>query len=113
MPVQSAYLKRWFLIYNRRHFRNRLPKDTRVEWSSEIQKIALERVHVHGKTKCSEIGCCRSFIRIHPELKTKMAVALMTLLHAMVHLDGHLTHGPSFQKTMKRLAMKGAFNELW
>jgi hypothetical protein len=109
----SAYLKHHFTIYNRRYFGGKLPDDTRVGWSEEVRRYAVERVHVHGKTKCSERDCRTSFIKIHPDLKKVMAMALMTLLHAMIHLDGKLTHGPKFQGSMKRLAAKGAFRDLW
>ena len=103
----------WFDIYNRRHFNGRLPKDTMAEWSEKGMRGRIERVHVHGKSRCSERGCDKCFIRLHPDLKNMEAVALMTLLHAMVHLDGCLTHGPGFQKGMKRLAAKGAFRDIW
>lgn len=106
-------IKAWFNTYNLRHFNSRLPKDTVVEWSTKMVKHAIERVHVHGKSRCSEWGCEKSFIRLHPDMQKMEAVALMTLLHAMVHLDGNLTHGPGFQNEMKRLAAKGAFRDLW
>ena len=115
--MTNKRLKFWFNFYNRKYFGERLPKGTVVSWSSAIRKHEIERTHIHGKTKCSESGCRQSFIRLHSDMQKMQAVALMTMLHAMVHLDGYMDgpddHGPRFQRQMQRLAKRGAFRDLW
>jgi hypothetical protein len=111
--MSKKTLRNWFLTYNRRYFNGRLPEDTVLEWSSKMVSGTIERAHIHGATQCTVKGCDRSFIRMHPKIRNMECVVLLTLLHAMVHLDGHISHGPKFQRGMKRLADRGAFRDLW
>lgn len=120
MSVTSdAYLQHAFRVFNRRYFRNRLPGNTVVEWSSEGMGNRIERTHVHGYTRCTKPGCAGSWVRIHPDFHAYGVVAQMSLLHGMVHLKAvlgnraYLEHGTTFQREMKRLAAIGAFNQLW
>jgi hypothetical protein len=113
-------LQSFYRTFDRRYFGNGLPKDTTVTFSSQrLRKGEIERVHVHGLTRCENKKCAASWIDIHPELKASPALAIMTLFHAMVHLsalqgdDKRLDHGPAFHRKMKQLAARGAINPFW
>ncbi len=103
---------------NSRYFRNRL-KNTKIRWAKDkelrSQSMAVTRSQ-HGKVPVKD----RNFlILLSKDLKRMSVVAIMTLLHEMVHVEqwdkvtDRTMHGRKFQKRMKQLAAKGAFNGLW
>ena len=119
-------LKRKYRIFNKRYFRGSLPDDMIVEWSDKLAKKHMAGTHIHGLRglKCpgGKKRCRGNYIRISPELKGLPTVAELTLLHEMVHAKSHRgdlrycecgRSGRAFQREMKRLALAGAFNELW
>jgi hypothetical protein len=54
-------------------------------------------------------------ITIDPQWASSRSFRHLTLLHEMVHIHiwPHMTHGKKFQDEMMRLALEGAFKEIW
>lgn len=110
MARSAPTLKRMFDQYNRRFFRNRLPNDTIVRWSSNIKWEGDE-----GQYNADD----PPLIEICSSLKRKTRQRNFTLLHEMVHADHDNReincehHGKLFNRDMLRLACIGAFNGLW
>ena len=111
-------LKDIFDLANSRYFRNRL-KNVTIRWAKDreirSQSLAVTRSQ-HGKVPKGE----RKFlILLSKELKKMSSVAIMTVLHELTHVEqwdkvtDRTQHGRKFQKRMKQLAAKGAFNGLW
>lgn len=105
-----------FTLLNSRYFHNRL-KNVTVRWSKSLPKGTLGRTQsVSGRVTEGE----RKFL-IELDLKSRRYGSLMrmTLLHEMVHVEqwekvtSRSCHGHRFQRRMKQLAQKGAFNGLW
>lgn len=100
---------RWlYLIYNKRYFGNRLPKDMPV-------KFCKLRKHTYGRTAVAIQTHRPQFIEINNDLRTALLTAQFTLLHEMVHVENPKPtgHGKWFNKRMLRLARAGAFNGKW
>jgi hypothetical protein len=100
VTLTNADLRWWYREYNRKYFGNKLPK-AHVKFSG-IEGLGV--THVEWKE-----------IFISKQLKRWRAIALMTLLHEMVHLSlpPRFNHGPRFNKEMLRLAKAGAFRGIW
>jgi len=98
-------LEKTYRQYNRKYFRNRLPKvaDVDLRWA-DIPEMGYE---LGGE------------IVLNRRYRHRAAVWKLTLLHEMVHLGlPHVKHpkrfhGKEFQKEMLRLAKAGAFKGLW
>jgi predicted SprT family Zn-dependent metalloprotease len=110
-------LEEWFHLLNSRHFHGRL-KNVEVKWNRKLTKKGRM-----GNT-FSSVGpiptCGRKFlITIANEYRTCRRVAIMTLLHEMVHVEqwdevqACRAHGRKFERRMKQLAARGAFSGLW
>lgn len=103
-------------IFNSRYFRGRLPKIP-IKWSHDLgfegnRKGILGSTHYDGVTNRPKL------ISLNPKYKSSGTIWVTTLLHEMVHVEQWRTpakqaHGHKFQKRMKQLANKGAFNGLW
>jgi Zn-dependent peptidase ImmA (M78 family) len=102
MARPRTQLERQFRLYNRKYFRNKLPKDTILGWRRMRSLM--------GYQQGNKIVLSKSYRRTD-------ALWKFTLLHEMVHLklDGIpcADHGPLFQAEMLRLANLGAFKGLW
>lgn len=115
-------LKSRFLLFNKRYFGDRLPKDVIVHWWAQ-EGLYLGDCHVCGVNPCGRIGerCAGHEIRISDHIQGRRfsSIAEITLLHEMVHMKAALGdyrfagHGPTFHREMKRLAALGAFSKLW
>lgn len=105
--MTNVELQSMYCAYNKLYFHNKLPRDMVAEFGKcGGCNIGLTRIYKNRPL----------FIIIDKRIKSMRTVALMTLLHEMVHVelptkaDGH---GKIFQKAMLRLAKAGAFNKLW
>jgi hypothetical protein len=115
-----AELDQWFDSFNRKYFRDRLPKID-VRWYVESPKEDIGSCYIHFNE--DGIDEKKSFIGINPEYRSSLRVCLIYLLHEMVHwkLRKHFLsgcnakkdHGYIFNREMKRLASMGAFVGLW
>lgn len=99
-------LRRKYLEFNRRHFRNRLPTKT-ITLVFRRQKDAGEWVLYTDDTQAIFIA----------SRKEQPWIVWVALLHEMIHVHqeglcnyDHLTHGPSFQKDKRRLLRTGAYD---
>jgi hypothetical protein len=126
--LTKAMMKRDYLYFNKRYFRNRLPKDTvlyfvdnnhpligtpcgkkeMLEWE---QDTLAETCHWSDrkrspKSRIYEIRFARLFRR-----QTGRAVFRIVLLHEMIHILWH-GHGKRFQRERERLVRAGAFTGL-
>lgn len=110
-------------LFNGRYFRNGLPKIP-VRWSDPQYGFAKTHRNFMGYTYFLHEGKGRNlklvpeFIALNPKYKTASVIWVQTLLHEMVHvkqayLPRRKAHGHEFNREMKRLANKGAFNGLW
>ena len=90
----------WYKTYNRKYFGGKL-RAAKVKFAG-IQGLGV--THLEWRE-----------IFISKDFKKWRAVALMTLLHEMVHLwlPKKYNHGVRFQKEMLRLAKAGAFRGIW
>ena len=121
--MTNKHLREWYLEYNIKYFRGRLPIDidlrikqppTRVAKSiSKSKKTAAFLTFDDGTLGIWVSPVVARWCRGVP------SYALMSLLHEMAHLKLYLSgkswqkHGLYFQKEMKRLAQIGALNTLW
>ena len=108
---KPTFLQWLYSYYNEKYFDNKLPK-CRVSWTSEPYADYgwLEHQPLH--------------IKIRDDFKKKrfLQIAAATLIHEMAHIEfrddpeenkGDADyHGPKFKKRMRRLAYKGAFDNL-
>lgn len=120
-------LKYYYDLFNKRYFRNKLPKDCRVFWADLTEYnanglfqasygVIAELTKGPRKGQVHRISGSRDTIRIDTALLGNKTVALMILLHEMCHLKlkrVHRGHGTPFQKEMKKLAARGAFRDKW
>jgi hypothetical protein len=140
--MKLTKLKEAYLEYNCRYFRNSLPRDTKVLWGIENESclgyarrecaypgiFKTEEAAIRARDKINQglipEPMAKYTIWIHPKTQFDVPksrptkVALMTLLHEMVHLKlwkkyPKEQHGHRFNKEMKRLARVGAFRNLW
>jgi len=90
--------------FNRKWFRNRLPKDMVVDF-----------VRMEGALGVTAFYKNRPLhIMLNSELRTSDRIAALTLLHEMVHVElPKYNHGHQFHKRMQKLAKKGAFKPYW
>lgn len=97
-------LKRVFDYYNARYFDGKLPSDTDVMFAPTENCIGIAEVD-HGGF----------IVTIDPKYAIEGRTWRLTLLHEMVHLKLYpaRTHGNTFQQQMFRLAILGAFRQLW
>jgi hypothetical protein len=112
-------LKDIFHLANSRYFRSRL-KNVTIRWARPTDKISGRALAVtrsqHGKVPK---GQRKFLILLSKELKNMSSVAVLTILHELVHCDqwddvtDRTMHGRKFQKRMKQLAARGAFSGLW
>lgn len=110
-------LKEIVNLANSRYFRNRL-KNITIRWARDkeirSQSLAVTR-SPHGKVE----GPREFQILLSRDLKRMSGAAVMTILHELVHVEQwdkvteRTMHGRKFQKRMKQLAVRGAFNGLW
>ena len=101
--LSHTRLRRLYLQYNRRWFNGELPEDMDVLYApSDV---------AHGTAICHESG--ERIIEIDTAIAgTKWEN--WTLFHEMTHhYTGAWNHGPKFQLGMVRLAMLGAFKQIW
>ena len=106
-----------FHLLNSRYFGGRL-KNVTVKWKrwpKNHHRMATTWSS-HGSVPRKQRKCR---IEIDMALKKYPRVVLQTLIHELVHVQqwGQTTsktrHGRLFNKRMKQLAAKGAFNGLW
>lgn len=99
-------LRRFYLFLNRKWFDGELPADTVVTWEP-------------CQTDCVWAECehrldGRYHIRIDPRMKDMKEFMLLLLLHEMCHVKvWGANHGRRWKAEMRRLAARGAFDDLW
>jgi hypothetical protein len=102
--VTNAEVQIMYSEFNKKYFRNRLPKDMVVHF-----------VHLkdqHGITKTYRGR--PMFVWLDWRLRVGTSHTALTLLHEMVHIENpKWEHGPRFQKRMLKLAKQKAFNPYW
>jgi len=107
-----------FSIMNRLYFRNRL-KNVTVKWRNKPfasdKTIAITRSTFGPPPPEGR----KFLIEISSAIKKYHSFTIQTLIHEAVHVEQwdqvstKACHGRLFQKRMKQLAAKGAFNGLW
>jgi hypothetical protein len=102
-------------IMNRRYFRGRLP-DIPVRFRRE--SFLGSRKHIMGSTWFDADTQRPKKIELNPMYKSAPILWLATLLHEAVHVEqwkvpAGQEHGRKFQKRMKQLVNRGAYNKLW
>lgn len=115
MKVSKKGLRKMYRDFNRKWFRNRLPKNIEVRFVDLPQPKALSHINF-GLTHFEAYKPV--YIYIWSGLQRNHGETAMTLLHEMVHVSLPYTcnsHGPysRFEKEMVRLAKAGAFNPYW
>ena len=101
MPKPTK-LKRTFLHYNRHYFSNLLDPETPVKWQNLGDALGVLWAD-------DGIGISRKLRKSNNLWRT-------TLLHEMCHLateSERVSHGPRWQREMRRLARIGAFDKIW
>lgn len=96
---------RLFRKFNENYFEGRLPEPIlRYEHIIEMRCFGL----------CEKIED-QFVITIDPQWASTRSFRHMTVLHEMVHIAiwPAATHGKKFQDEMMRLALEGAFKEIW
>jgi hypothetical protein len=98
-------LLRLFRKFNTKYFENELPEPL------------IQYKHITDM-KC--FGICEKiedhfFITIDPQWASTRSFRHITVLHEMVHIAiwPDVRHGKKFQDEMTRLALDGAFKEIW
>lgn len=96
-------LRRWYRHFNKRWFGGELPEDMDVLYAP---------IDAYGEAECHPNG--ERVIVIDTMYATDRKIAQWTLLHEMTHhYTGQWNHGSKFQLGMVRLAMLGAFKNIW
>lgn len=116
--VRLTMLQENFLLLNSRYFRNRL-KNVKVRWKNGgfgDKRCVARTLSAFGPVPKGQ----RKFvIEIDSALKKYHSFTISTLIHEAVHVEQwdkvktRTCHGRLFNKRMKSLAAKGAFNGLW
>lgn len=103
MSLSHSELKSWFRYFNKKWFDGRLPADMDVLYAPDDT--------AHG------LAIVRSATDRSISIDTALAgtrYAKLILLHEMNHHDtGEFGHGKRFQAGMLKLAIKGAFRNIW
>lgn len=97
---------RLFRKFNEKYFDGRLPEPIlRYEHIIEMRCFGL----------CEQLEDNSFVITIDPQWASSRSFRHLTLLHEMVHISiwPCATHGKRFQDEMIRLALEGAFKEIW
>lgn len=97
-------LKRAYLRYNRLYFKSELPTDLPVLWTRGLP------AHCYG------IMFDDTIILINMAYRHLENVWRLSLLHEMAHQackSERKHHGKKWLRTMRSLARRGAFDELW
>lgn len=107
-----TFLQQAYLAYNAKYFKNRLPRNCILRWSSRLTHAMGRQAWFRRLDADFDIPV----IEISSRYRASKRTTLLTLLHEMVHLAlpaKGAPHGPHFQKEMLRLARAGAFKGLW
>lgn len=125
MKVTNYMLLSYFKEFNRKYFGNRLDKNAIVKFAHLPGHLGVAgskaifrkptRKEKQKRPNCVSVITRVPRIRISDELRDSPAVAIMTLLHEMVHVSkpNWRGHGRHFNQEMLKLAKKGAFNGWW
>lgn len=99
-------LMRLFRKFNAKYFSGDLPEPL----------IKYEHINIaHCFGLCEQLEDLSFVITIDPQWASSRSFRHLTLLHEMVHIYiwPCATHGKKFQDEMMRLALDGAFKEIW
>ena len=104
MRVTNLYLAHAYASFNKKYFRNRLPKDMAIRFG-KIEECGSAQFKFQRPL----------FIILNKRLAWHYMLVDMTLLHEMVHVEHPEWggHGVKFQKRMLKLAKEGAFRCRW
>jgi hypothetical protein len=105
----------WYHQYNKKYFDNKLTSHVTVGWDLEIEADAGRTHGVRFHPKEDGIDLEVATIHLHPDKHVGSTDARFTLLHEMCHLRllPWTRHGKKFNDEMRRLAILGAFDDLW
>ena len=116
--MTDKWLKKYYLLFNKRYFRNKLPLDAEIVWSRKTTRKRAAQLLVWEHTlKETEIALNPMMKKLGTECR-----ALQSLLHEMCHLylrvlgkpsSVYTGHGRLWQQQMKRLSSCGAFSKIW
>ena len=116
--MTNKWLKENYLVFNKRYFGNKLPKDARIIWSDKTTRKRAAQLLVWDHTlEDTEIALNPMMKKLGAECR-----ALQSVLHEMCHLylrvlgkpaSVYAGHGRLWQNEMKRLVRVGAFNSVW
>lgn len=108
---QDYQLSRLYAKFNRLYFDTRLPANPVVGWDSTISSDQWAWT-IHDNIEGTQI----LHIGLNPDLKKLPSqFKRLFLLHEMAHVAiwPYKHHGKKFQEEMQRLAVRGAFKDVW
>lgn len=102
--LSHTQLRRWYTYFNWRWFDGALPEDMDVLYAPMDDAHGLAECHPNEER----------IITIDTMYAGAPRIAKLTLFHEMNHhYTGQWNHGAKFQLGMVRLAMIGAFKNIW
>lgn len=107
----DRWLKEYYIKANREFFDGKLP-DAQVGWNDDMEKAAYG---ITISVQDDDAKHTSHTIHISKLIKPFWEVSRLTLVHEMAHvkLFPDVRHGKKFQEEMVRLAIRGAFKNLW
>jgi hypothetical protein len=107
-------LTRWYTEYNKQFFENKLPVGILVGWDIDEPDAARLHAVIFNKEE-DGVDMTTGTIRLDPNKHKGATDARFSLLHEMCHLRlaPWNKHGKRFNNEMRRLAVEGAFDDLW
>lgn len=111
MPFKSdKRLKRFYDKLNKLYYENRLSDDTQVGWNDEIGGYGLT-IAIDDEETQHKIF----MIYVDKKKHFDFRQVLMTIVHEIAHVALYpcMNHRKKFQNELRRLAMLGAFDNLW
>jgi len=105
-------LKKMYDKFNALYWDGRLPQDVTVGWSD---KLASDGDSVGVQVTGEYLDVQSHTIGIDINLRKTWTFVKSTLLHEMAHLAVHPYegHGRIFDEEMLRIAIRGAFHDVW
>jgi len=112
---RDPQLERFYTEYNKQYFSSKLPQEMVVVWDDNLLSVYGDYAFADRQGKR---------IMVASEFQGLTDPTRIYILHEMTHFelwrqgieldtDGPDGHGPKFQSEMRRLALSGAFDEIW
>lgn len=109
-----------YLKYNRRYFRNKLPRDAKFYWASTCPFLTKKGQQIFNRKTYAQTDFWEGTegnrllitLTFSDLLKKHLCLLAMAVLHEMIHvqLDSG-THGPKFKRRKRQLMRMGAYDK--